>query len=327
MFGKTGTKTDSRFEFIGAEPFTAYYFVILTRTEAHGYNKNILESEYSREVFASTEGNEKIISGKVETESYLTPEGVDIIFTPPSQSCKTDASGCYRYAVEPGWSGTIEPSSSIYTFEPANHKVDNVTVHRRDLNFTATLNSNDISGHILSGSEGIPGVTMTFTSESGETWTEFTDSYGYYKKDVPFGWTGRLTPSKENLILTPPYIDYYSVTEELKEQAFRLSISMNLDISREEDNTVIVGKDYAIIRASVDIAANLSSTAKKFILLRKDPHGTIRVIYEYTVHEVKPVFVFNHEDKYIDKDKSYIYMAQALDAEGNVIGEAKEKTI
>ena len=48
-----------------------------------------------------------------------------------------------------------------------------------------------VSGTVLFGGSPLSGVTVTF-SDRGSTTTNY---YGYYGLDVPYGWTGTVTPS------------------------------------------------------------------------------------------------------------------------------------
>jgi Leucine-rich repeat (LRR) protein len=56
FFNQTSTKTNNSMLVTGLTPFTTFYFVVTSRTNAHGEQQNIVDSEYSTEVHATTFG-------------------------------------------------------------------------------------------------------------------------------------------------------------------------------------------------------------------------------------------------------------------------------
>ncbi|MCK4761701.1 MAG: fibronectin type III domain-containing protein, partial [Candidatus Aminicenantes bacterium] len=54
FFASTGDKTVTSMQVTGLSPGTNYYFVVQTRTESSAYNSNVIDSEYSEELSAST---------------------------------------------------------------------------------------------------------------------------------------------------------------------------------------------------------------------------------------------------------------------------------
>jgi Zn-dependent metalloprotease len=63
------------------------------------------------------------------------------------QSVTADAGGNYSLAVPRGWSGTIAPSLSHYSFSPASRTYSNLVASQTGQNYTATRISNDIYGN------------------------------------------------------------------------------------------------------------------------------------------------------------------------------------
>lgn len=179
---------------------------------------------------------------------------------------------------------------------------------------------------MLSGGEGIESVTLTFVSYSGETGTAITDANGYYINDLPFGWTGRVTPSKGDLIFYPTHTDYGEpgVTDNMEHQGYQLSVSITLHVLRKKNRTVIIKKEYGEIEFNANIIGISPNTVQKFVIFRKESNGAYEPIKEFPVQEP---YRFTYIDKYLDKGKTYTYIGRALDARGNVIGESKEKTI
>jgi hypothetical protein len=93
----------------------------------------------------------------------------------------------------------------------------------------------EISGWVTvpaaEGSEGLPGVKLTFTSHSGETVTETTDSQGYYSHQLAEGWGGTVTPSKTGYTFAPGFQPYTVVTTDQGYQDYTASGSPFFSIS------------------------------------------------------------------------------------------------
>lgn len=104
---------------------------------------------------------------------------------------------------------TITPGACEYSDEdlnvlPATFEDGSVT---DDCNIT-------ISGTVTNAvtSEGIQGVSITFSNGGGEA---ITDQDGYYSQAIDEGWTGTATPSHNNFTFTPEYREYENVTSPL----------------------------------------------------------------------------------------------------------------
>jgi hypothetical protein len=53
-------------------------------------------------------------------------------------STNTDGTGAYAFTVASGWSGTVTPSKTGYTFDPASRSYTNVTINQTAQDYTAT---------------------------------------------------------------------------------------------------------------------------------------------------------------------------------------------
>jgi Leucine-rich repeat (LRR) protein len=331
LFGSTGTKHESRIEFPGAEPFTKYYFVVQTRTGPHEHNQNTSISRNSVEVSASTRGKEVIVSGRVIDVNDNGFAGITMIFSNPDRTGATDASGYYRFAVPRGWSGTVKPLKTGYTIVPEEIVLENVTGHRRDIDFRVTPVYVPISGNVLSLNEGVAGVVLTYTSSGGETkHTDPTNAQGSYKFYVPYGWTGRVTPSKGRLLFHPPYTDYGAgdiTQEEKKKGGYQLSVSIVLDVSLRQDRTVLIKKGYGDIQFNVNIIGISPGEVQSLVLYRKDSGSADSAYEPIASFPVQEPYSFTYHDKYIEDGQNYTYIGRALDAAGYIIGESKAKTI
>jgi hypothetical protein len=56
FFKQTANKAITSMKVTGLAPRTRYYFVISTRTDPHGNQQNLIDSDYSRVVSATTAG-------------------------------------------------------------------------------------------------------------------------------------------------------------------------------------------------------------------------------------------------------------------------------
>jgi len=113
----------------------------------------------------------------------------------------SDQAGRYTVKLEYGWTGTVipekvgyrfDPSSKMYTQVIKNYTNDNYKAH--ELTFT------------LSGSVGADGVVM-----KGLPGNVVTAGGGNYRAELPYGWTGTITPMKEGHEFLPPSREYPAV--------------------------------------------------------------------------------------------------------------------
>ncbi len=100
----------------------------------------------------------------------------------------SDSSGNYSIAVPAGWSGTVTPSSTGYTFSPTSRTYSNLSANQTAQNYTAAYLSFTISGNA-----GMAGATLSFTDGYPKTATSAAD--GSYSFKVSQGWSGTVTPS------------------------------------------------------------------------------------------------------------------------------------
>ena len=168
---------------------------------------------------------------QVYTQTYLTISGyiklagnglsgVQVTRTNGSPTT-TDATGFYSLDVPYGWSGTVTPSKVGYTFTPVEAVFADPT---QDItqDFTATADLLTFSGQVqvqrLTEFFGVSGATLTFAGLSG---TATTDDDGNYSMQVPYGWTGTVTPSKPGFTFLPEYKEYpQGLTQALLEENF-----------------------------------------------------------------------------------------------------------
>jgi hypothetical protein len=151
------------------------------------------------------------ISGYVRTSSDNEISGVTITLSNGEGSTTTDSSGYYSQKVEEDWSGTVTPSKVGYNFDPAYRNYDEVEKNQKNQNYTGTQAqpNRTISGYVRTSSgNAFSGVTITFDNGGG---TDTTNSSGRYSREVTYGWSGTVTPSKDGYSFSPISRRYVNV--------------------------------------------------------------------------------------------------------------------
>jgi len=124
----------------------------------------------------------------------------------------TNENGAYAATVPYGWAGRVVPSKEGYSFEPVRKEYPRVGASLRNQDYTARVRMLTISDTIRAGNEPITGVRVA--AEPGSA-TAVTDSQGRYAVQVPYGWTGRLTFSKEGFAFAPDSKSFTNVTSDI----------------------------------------------------------------------------------------------------------------
>lgn len=123
-----------------------------------------------------------------------------------------DSSGNYSLAVSYGWSGTVIPSKTGYTFQPPSRDYENMSADQTiDQDYKAITNT-----YTISGNAGVPEATITYTGGS-----KIADLNGDYSFQVSYGWSGTVTPSEPNYTFLPLKIIYLNVSTDKKYQDFK----------------------------------------------------------------------------------------------------------
>ena len=117
---------------------------------------------------------------------------------PPS-----NASGQYSCVVPSGWSGTITPARSGYSFSPPSLGYSNVAANLSAQNFAATAApppTYQVNGTVTLNGVALASVSMAATS--GVSCTS-SNASGQYSCVVPQGWSGTVTPSLSGHTFVP----------------------------------------------------------------------------------------------------------------------------
>ena len=112
-------------------------------------------------------------------------------------STVADAGGNYSFSVAAGWTGTVTPSKTGYTFSPANRIYSTpVNTNQAAQDFTASPIT-----FTISGTTAVGGVTLSYTD--GTLKTINSDASGVYSLSVSYGFTGTVVPSKTAYTFLP----------------------------------------------------------------------------------------------------------------------------
>ncbi|MHC4326916.1 MAG: C25 family cysteine peptidase, partial [Planctomycetota bacterium] len=165
----------------------------------------------------------------------------------------TDENGYYSTEVHYGWSGRVTPSMAGYVFAPVETVYDSVTSDQvRD--YEAAVRTHTLSGYVLTSSgSGMSGVTVSANNDGGSA---TTDSAGYYRLLVPYGWSGRVAPSKPGYEFTVPYLEYVSVTDDRSNRDYTARTRTISGYVRTEDGLPISGAVMAASDGTVSSATD-----------------------------------------------------------------------
>ena len=128
--GQTVDKTVAALNVTGLTPGTRYYFVVTTKTDAHGVNTNPIESAQSAEATAVawTLVNVHITGTVLSGSSPLA----GVVMTGIPGNPVTNALGVYDGTVPANWSGTVTPTLAGHTFVPVSRSYADLTANQTD---------------------------------------------------------------------------------------------------------------------------------------------------------------------------------------------------
>jgi hypothetical protein len=158
------------------------------------------------------------ISGYVRTSEGSGISGVSVSASNGGGADTTDSNGRYDLGVPHGWSGRVTPTRTGHTFSPQFQDYSEITSSQSNQDYIGTMDTRVISGYVhADGDSGIGEVSLWADNGGG---SETTDSEGYYSLAVPYGWSGRVTPSSTGYSFIPEFIDYTNVTGDLSGQDY-----------------------------------------------------------------------------------------------------------
>jgi hypothetical protein len=133
------------------------------------------------------------------------------------QSVTANGSGAYTITVNYGWTGTVTPTKTGYTFTPASRTYPAVTGDQTTENYTAALDT-----HVITGNAGTGGATLSYTDGGSQTVT--ANGSGLYTITIHYGWAGTVTPSKAGYTFTPASMTYTAISVDQTGQSYSASL-------------------------------------------------------------------------------------------------------
>lgn len=341
--GTTEAKTDASGNYSHAVPYEWSGIVTPSKT---GYTFDPPFIKYEKNITAHKPGQDYIgtssrnfISGRVTIARNTGIEvlaGVKVTFSGkdnvPIDPIDTDDDGFYQYEVRTGWSGTVEPLLSGHTFYPTEQEYEDVQSPMPYQNYTATEDRPIISGRVTtiqSGDiEGLGGVNMTFSGQNGNGTTKTNDN-GYYRITVDSDWSGTVTPKKEGFHFSPPNTTYGEgdIVNRLCEnyEAFSGEITLTLTALWKVDNILFISEHYGELELTVKNPEAVE--VSRYIIFRKEENTDYEIIKTIPADEISMNEPYTHEDRGLDRDKKYTYIARAYNVKNEPIAVSAEEPI
>ena len=161
-----------------------------------GYTFEPANIHYSEVKSERTEQNYSPTMIKLTISGTTGMEGVTMEGLPGNPV--TSGGGRYSVTVDYGWSGQAVPIKEGYKFTPADKSYTALATNKTMENYNATVIT-----FAITGSTGVSGVTMR-----GLQGNPVTRSDGTYSATVQYGWSGKVTPSKDGYTFDPTEIQY-----------------------------------------------------------------------------------------------------------------------
>jgi len=201
-----------------------------------------------------------------EPDANIPVEGVFVDVNNGGGSDTTDANGYYQLTVDYGWSGTVDPNKTGYTFEPNGIEYNNVTTDQND-NYTAILDTFIISGYAVDSEMLAPLEDVLVSPDNdGGTYTskyyggghDTTDVNGYYEVLVDYNWSGNAVPSKYVYAFEPSSITYADVTEDEAEEQDYVGTLLTYTITGYIENSCEVPIEGVLVDANNGGTSNIT---------------------------------------------------------------------
>ncbi|NLX15173.1 MAG: PKD domain-containing protein, partial [Phycisphaerales bacterium] len=166
-------------------------------------------------LLATGSTRQRLISGHIRDPRGTAEAGIVVSASKGGGTAISDQAGHYMIRVPSDWSGAVIPQRKEYVFDPPQHTFPSFASDLVNVDFTATHGPVTISGTIrTTAGNGIAGVTM-FAEGRGRYVNDYakgtTGNDGTYKLEVPFHWSGSVTPVKTPYSFTPDPRVYESV--------------------------------------------------------------------------------------------------------------------
>ena len=131
----------------------------------------------------------------------------------------TDTNGRYRAKVPYGFSGIVMPEKDGFVFTPPSREYSAVNEDVDNQDYFAEVQMLTISDTVIMNGTPIPGVQVTASSGA----TCITDVRGRYSLQVPYGWSGEISLSREGYAFDPPGKPFTNVITNIRDGIPELS--------------------------------------------------------------------------------------------------------
>jgi hypothetical protein len=241
--------------------------------------------------------------------------------------------------VDYGWSGTVVPSKTGYTFEPNSMPHDNVVTDQSD-SCIATLDTFIISGYAVdSQMYALEGVLVSPENDGGPFTSKYyggsytTGPDGYYEVRVDYNFSGKVVPSKYAYAFEPNSIIYNNVTEDNAEQQYYVGTLLTYTITGCIKNAFDMPIEGVLVSADngggsditdangtyeVWVGYNWSGTvtpAKAHYTFDPPAGGYVNVLYDLTDQDYTAANIFDlYADGAIDGFDLAVFCANWLTA-------------
>ena len=165
------------------------------------------------------------ISGYVFDPNHQPIKDVQLTFTNPDRTIKTDANGFYNLVLDYQWTGSVTPQKIGFNFQPEKYDYYKIFTSRAYINYTALEQTSEISGQLLDeNNQPISGIKLY---DNADNYIQ-TDSNGKYTYIAGFRWTGYLKPVSDEYTFSPKYYAYDGITHGQSNQDFKGHINKYL---------------------------------------------------------------------------------------------------
>lgn len=147
----------------------------------------------------------------MEISGNINIEGVLLQGLPGTPITNTE--GHYKARVPYGFSGLVIPKKEGYEFTPPSREYSSLNESLGGHDFFAEPQMLTISDTVEMDGALIPGVLVT--ASSGESC--ITDARGMYSLQVPYGWNGEISLSKEGFDFDPPGKSFTNVRTNIRD--------------------------------------------------------------------------------------------------------------
>ncbi|HLO58764.1 MAG TPA: T9SS type A sorting domain-containing protein [Bacteroidales bacterium] len=186
---------------------------IVTPTK-NGYSFIPINAVYSNVIADQSGQNFSATAVTFKISGNTSASGVTMTYIDGvTKTAISDGIGNYTIIVPYKWSGTITPSKPGVIFTPATRSYTNIIADKFAQDYAT-----DIVQYKISGNAGASGVTLNYTD--GIPMSVVSDLNGDYSLNVSYGWSGTVTPLKDNYSFTPTSRSYQNITKDATAENF-----------------------------------------------------------------------------------------------------------